>query len=284
MVASAVVFSAAFYVAVIVLLFLVQRSLLYLPGGLPGEPAAAGVPEMRVVTLRTGDGLDLLAWHAPPSGPSQPTLALFHGNGGHIGLLAGKARVFIDAGYGLLLPEYRGYGGNPGRPTEEGLYADARAALDWLAGRGVAGDDLVLYGESLGSGVAVQMATERRAAALVLEAPYTSIPDVGATRYPWAPVRFLTLDRFDSLAKIKTVEAPLLVVHGGDDQVVPFRLGQRLFDAAREPKQAHFLPLGGHGDLYTRGAGEAILAFLGRAMMPSAGSDNLSQPDLLLAD
>jgi hypothetical protein len=238
-----------------------QRALLYHPDRNEPAPAIAAVSGLQAVRLLTEDGLDLLSWYAPaPAG--RATIVLFHGNAGNISHRADKARLFIAAGYGMLLVEYRGYGGNPGDPTEAGLYRDGRAALTFLGGEGVDTASIVLYGESLGSGVAVELARETAVRALVLEAPYTSIPDVGARHYPFLPVRTLARDRFENLAKIAAVEAPILVVHGARDNVVPFDLGRRLFDAAPEPKQSLFLADAGHNDLYGYGAGQSIVEWL----------------------
>ncbi|HSK40475.1 MAG TPA: alpha/beta hydrolase [Arenibaculum sp.] len=254
---------AAAYGGMIGLLYAGQRNLLYFPHRRAVEPAAWGVPDMAPVRVRTADGLSLTGWYrAPPAGRPAPVIVLFHGNAGHLGLRGFKARLFLDAGYGVLLAGYRGFAGNPGRPSEPGLHADARAVLDHLLADGIPPERLVLYGESLGTGVAVRMAAERRFAALVLEAPYTSVADVGAIRFPWAPVRLLMHDRFDSLSRIPQAEMPLLVVHGERDRIVPVHLGRRLFAAAQEPKRAVWLSHAGHNDVYDHGAGRAVLDFL----------------------
>jgi len=255
-----VVAGVAAYGAVLGTLFAFQRNLLYFPAADVGAPADHDVPEMAVVRYVTADGLTLTGWYRPAA-DGRPTLVYFHGNGGHFGERAFKVRPFLDAGYGVLLAEYRGYGGNPGRPSERGLYADARAALGWLAGQGVPAGRVVLYGESLGSGVAVQMATEHPVAGLVLEAAFVSITAIGARRYPFVPVHLLLRDRFDNLAKIGRVRAPVLVVHGERDETVPARHGRRLA-AAAERSEAHYVPAGGHADLYDFGVSDRILGFL----------------------
>ena len=158
---------------------------------------------------------------------------------------------------------YRGFG-NPGAPSEQGLYNDARAALGELHKRGVPDKAIVLYGESMGTGVATQMATEINAAALILESPYTSVPDVGADRYPVVPVRWILRDRYDSLSKISSVHMPLLLLHGEQDQVVPVRFGKQLFAAANDPKQAEFVPDAGHNDVYSLRVQELVLNFLAK--------------------
>ncbi len=254
--------AAAIYLGANGALYVFQRRLVFVPIGKPGSPAEAGVPEMRVARYRSADGLALKGWYGPAAG--RPTIVYYHGNAGHFGDRAYKARFFLDRGYGFLLAGYRGYSGNPGRPSEAGVYEDARAALDFLAAQRVAPDDTVIYGESLGTGVASRMAAERATAALVLEAPFTSLPDVAAYHYWWTPARWLLRDRFESIARIAAVATPLLIVHGERDRVVPVRFGKRLFAAADEPKELCLLPEAGHDDLYSHGAGEAVADFLER--------------------
>jgi uncharacterized protein len=244
-------------------LYVFQRHLLYLPGfACPelGDLAALGVRE---VTLTTGDGLSLLSWYLPPR-DGHPVIAYFHGNGGHIGYRAERLRQFARNGYGVLMAEYRGYGGNPGTPSESALVADGAAALDFLAGAGITPDRLVIYGESLGSGVAVLLAAQRKVAGLILEAPFTSVAEVAQHRYSFIPASALVRDRFDSLARIAHVRAPILVLHGERDRVVPVRFGRALFDAAPEPKEFWLAREAGHEDLVQYGAFEAVLEFLRR--------------------
>ncbi len=256
----------AVYLAAVGALYVFQRNVMYLPSHERPAPAAWGVPEMDVVPLITDDGLELSAWYRPP--PSgQATLVYLHGNGGHIGHRGARARVLIDADLGVLLVEYRGYGGNPGSPTEAGLLADGRAAMAFLDERGVAPADTVLFGESLGSGVAVPLAAEtaaagRPVAGVILEAPFTSAADVGARHHPWAPVRLLIKDRFDSRSRIARIGAPLFLYHGDADRVVPQRLGRELFAAAAEPKQAWWISGGGHTDLDGFGAMARVTAWI----------------------
>jgi fermentation-respiration switch protein FrsA (DUF1100 family) len=167
-------------------------------------------------------------------------------------------------GYGVLLVEYRGYGGNAGSPSEEGLYTDGRAALDWLSSRGVLSTSAILYGESLGSGIAVKLATERKVAGVILEAPFTSTTDVAASIYWMFPVRWLIWDRYDSLSRIKEINAPLLVMHGGADEVVPQAHGRALLDAALEPKLGYFPPEANHQDLVLHGAHDQVDDFIAK--------------------
>lgn len=252
MIVKAVVVIVVIYIVVVGFTYAFQRSLMYFPATDLPPPIQVGVPEMTEVALRTADGLDLVAWYAAaPAG--RPTIVYFHGNGGNIANRADRARTFIDNGYGVLLVSYRGYAGNPGKPNEDGLFADGRAALAFAREQGISADQLVLVGESLGSGVAVRMASESDVAALILEAPFTSAADTGQNAYPFLPVKLLIKDRFDSLSRIGQVRAPLLIVHGERDRVVPTKLGRRLFAAANEPKQGVFLPGAGHNDLAAYG-------------------------------
>jgi fermentation-respiration switch protein FrsA (DUF1100 family) len=250
------------YLLMLAAMYLFQRSLIYVPDRTRPEPSQFGVPEMIPVTLETDDGLAILAWWRPPAGAGAPTMVYFHGNAGHIGNRGDKVRPYLDQGWGVLLTTWRGYSGNPGQPTEQGLYADGRAALTFLAKAGITPARTVLYGESIGSGPAVELATGFAAGALILEAPFTSLPDAGARHYPIFPVRLLARDRYDSLAKIASVRSPLLVVHGGRDRVVPQVLGRRLLEAANEPKTGLFPAAAGHNDLYEFGAARAVIAFV----------------------
>lgn len=240
-----------------------DRRLLYFPDTSRPVLAATGLRDAQQVQLVTEDGLALLAWWMPPR-PSQPVIAYFHGNGGHIGYRAERFRKLALLGFGVLLVEYRGYGGNPGSPSEEGLYRDARAALAFLEQQNVPPERLVLYGESLGTAVAVRMASEHRVAALVLESPFTSIEALGRYHYPFLPVALVLRDRFDAASAIAEVRAPILVLHGEQDEIVPAKFARALFEAAPEPKEAWFAPEGGHVDLREHGAFEVVADFLRR--------------------
>lgn len=251
------------YALVVAAVFFGQRRLIYLPHPQMEVPGAWGAGALSTVLCRTEDGLELAGWYrAPP--PGGPLIVLFHGNAGHLGLRADKANALLAAGHGVLLAGYRGYGGNPGLPSETGLLTDGRAWLDFLTREGVSGSRLVLWGESLGGAVAVRLACERRVGAVILEAAFTSLSDVASSLYPWLPVRSLLLDRYDSLARIGELRAPLLMVHGERDRIVPAKFGRVLFAAASEPKQAYWAPDGGHNDLAQHGLLEVAVDFIAR--------------------
>jgi hypothetical protein len=224
-------------------MYLLQRKLQYFPGAQARTPESVGLTGVEPVKITTPDGETLLAWHAPaPAG--QPTLLYLHGNGGGISDRPLKYAAFKQAGFGVLALSYRGYEGSTGSPSEQGLVSDATAAYDWLAGRGA--DRILLLGESLGSGVAVQLAAKRKVKALVLEAPFASAVDIGAKAYWFLPVRLLMKDQYRSIDYIAHVKAPLLVLHGKRDGIVPFEQGRRLFEAANQPKQFVSLDKMGH--------------------------------------
>jgi uncharacterized protein len=257
--------AVAAYATVVGGLFFFQRQLLYLPD--KSRPELAGLAQLgvREVTIMTADGLSLLSWYLP-SRPGRPVIAYFHGNGGHIGYRVERLVRFAQEGYGVLMLEYRGYGGNPGIPTETGFYTDGQGALDLLGREGVAPNRLVLYGESLGSGVAVRLAAENEVAGLILEAPPTSVAEVAQCHFPYVPASLLVVDRFDSLSRIGKVRAPILVMHGERDRVVPVRYGRALFNAAPEPKEGWFVPEAGHEDLARYGGLDVAVAFINRRL------------------
>lgn len=256
------------YALVVAGMYLTQRRFQYHPGPPAGSPAAAGLdPGVAEVRLPTEDGETLAAWFGPPRRPGAPTVVYFHGNAGNLDWLADKARRFREAGLGVLFFDWRGFGASSGRPTEQGLYADGRAALAFLKSQGIARANQVFYGESLGSGVATRMAAEAAEAgsparAVVLEAPFTSAVAVGAKVYPWLPVGWLMHDRYPSLARIDRLGAPLLILHGAADEVVPASHGKALLAAAAEPKTGWFHPTGRHADLWDHGAGGVVLDWL----------------------
>lgn len=259
---------AVAYVAVAGLLFVFQRNFIYFPDRTAWSPANTVAPEMEVVRTRTSDGEELISWYSPaPAG--RATIVLFHGNGGNIAYRAYKARALIDAGYGILLAGYRGYGGSTGSPSEAGLMRDGEAALAFLGQRGASGANLILYGESLGTGVAVALAGGHEVRALILESPYTSIADVAASAYRIFPARYLVKDRFPSIDRIGAIAVPLLVIHGKDDRVVPVRFGIELFEAAGGPKEIRLIEGAGHNDVFERGGDAVVLEFLARMPEPT---------------
>jgi len=255
-----VLYVAVFYVGLVALMYVAQRSLMYFPETVRTAPAAAGFPEAEEIVLDSADGERVIAWHVLPRG-DRPVVLYFHGNGGALAHRVDRYRTIIADGTGLVALSYRGYAGSTGRPSEEGLIADARAAYAFAAARHPAAR-LVLWGESLGSGVAVALAAEKPPARLVLEAPFSSAVDIAAAAYPVVPVRWLMKDQFRSDLRIPKVTAPVLIVHGDRDRVVPIESGERLYALVTAPKR--FLRIAGadHEDLGIHGSIDAGKAFI----------------------
>ncbi|KAA2235965.1 alpha/beta hydrolase [Salinarimonas soli] len=226
-------------------LFLGQRALLFPASQVPASAAQAGLEGVQDVVLVTPDGERLAAWWRPPQ-PGRAVILYVHGNGGGLMDRRSRVRALMEDGRGILALSYRGYSGSTGSPSELGLRTDARTAHDWVA-QGYEAGRLVLYGESLGSGVAVRLAAERPVGGVILDAPFTSTADVARRLYWWLPVGLLMRDQFPSIDVIGRVKAPILILHGERDRVTPIALGERLFAAANEPKRMVRLP-GGHED------------------------------------
>ncbi len=267
-VTSVAVTTAAAWLLVVGVLYTMQRSILFVPDTARPDPADTRAPMMQRVSAETADGLVLEGWWHTPA-PGRPAVVYFQGNGGSIAGRDEKARRLVERGYGVLLAGYRGYGGNPGAPSEIGLIEDGRAWVDRVLALGVPSSRILLYGESLGSGVAVALALERPVGGIVLEAPYTSIADIAAERYWFAPVRRLIRDPFDTRSRLPGVTVPVLIVHGTEDAVIPIAHGETLFALAREPKRFVRLPGANHSDLFDFGALDAVDAFV-HEMLPLA--------------
>ena len=263
---------AVLYAVVITALFLLQRQILFRPAQDRPDAALAGLAGLEEVAVPTADGLRLLAWFLPPRGEG-PVLLFLHGNGGHIGHRTERLRRFAAQGWGVLLVGYRGYGGTPGTPSEAGLRLDAAAGLAALRGRGIADGRIVLWGESLGSGLATWLAAREPVGAVVLETPYTSIAAIAKRRYPFAPVDVLLRDRFDSLVHMPAIRSPVLVLVAGRDVVVPPDMGHAIHAAAPDA-ELWVAAEGGHIDLMQHGSIEAVAEFLRRRLL----ADGLPRP------
>lgn len=248
------------YGAILAAMFIFQRALMYFPDPVRTSPARTGLPEAEETVLKSSDGETLIAWHVPPRG-SKPVVLYFHGNAGALDLRVSRFRWLVAEGYGLVALSYRGYGGSTGKPSETGLLLDAAATYQFAATRYPA-TRLVLWGESLGTGVAVALAGGQVVGGVILDAPFTSMADVGAAAYPFIPVRYFIKDTFRSDERIGRVKAPLLILHGERDRIVPIRFGEKLFALANEPKRMVRFPLGGHVDLDDFGAPGLVKEFL----------------------
>lgn len=219
---------------VVVMLWAVQHRLIYFPDPTPVPAAAEVIPGARDVTLHTADGLELGAWFVPAEHPSDDGMAVLvaPGNGGNRAGRAGFAEELSRRGFAVLLMDYRGYGGNPGEPSEDGLAADADAAVEALATLGFPARRTLYFGESLGSGVVAALQARRPPAGIVLRSPFPELADVGAHHYPWLPVRALLRDRFPVVEHLATSDVPVTVIYGDRDSVVPSELSARVADQA----------------------------------------------------
>ena len=256
--------------AALVLLWSFQRSLIYLPSGGPVPAAAAVIPGAEDVTFEAAAGVRLRGWFVPARESAAATVIVLNGNAGHRGFRAPLARALSAAGHSVLLFDYRGYGGNPGEPTEAGLLADARGALAYLEHRpDVDPARIAYYGESLGAAVAVALAVERPPLALILRSPFTSLADIGRHHYPLLPVHEALLrDRFRVAQPIAAVRAPTLVIAGDRDRIVPPAHSRSVYDAAPDPKRYVSVRGADHNDAALLDGDElvrAVTAFISAA-------------------
>jgi uncharacterized protein len=256
-----VVLLAGGYLGGLAILFFAQRAFVFpIPQAVRTTPDAAGFPEAEEHFLTTADGEKVIVWHVPAR-PGHPAILYFHGNGDFLAGFFGRFRDIIADGTGVVALSYRGYAGSSGRPSEQGLLRDAAAAYAFTTARYRA-DKTVVWGFSLGSGVAVALAAEQPVGKLILEAPYTSIADVAASVFPIFPIRLVIQDSFRSDERIARVKVPILMMHGVRDPTIPITFGERLFALAHEPKQFVRFPEGGHNDLDDYGAIETALRFI----------------------
>ncbi len=255
-----IVFISTLALCAIILMYIFQRHFIYHPSQDKARLNDYQASDMHIIKLYTPDGIMLTSWYRPAKN-NQPTLLYLHGNAGNIGGRMPLGRKFIDGDLGLFLLEYRGYGGNKGTPTELGLYEDARTALRFLNEQGIKNSTIVLYGESLGTGVATKIASESPVCAVILQSPYTSLSDMTRFYYPFMWLK--PWDKFDSFARIQAIKAPLLILHGTKDTVVPYSQGLTLFKQANEPKKMLSFAQYGHNDIWNApGFSEQVIAFI----------------------
>jgi fermentation-respiration switch protein FrsA (DUF1100 family) len=251
----------AIYLAICALAYFGHRLYMYFPDPARISPAEAGLDGVEEIEVAADDGTKLVAWYAPAK-DAKPTLLYFHGNAANAANRAPKIAKMLDSGFGVFYLNNRGYGGSDGNPTEARNVADAIVAYDRLAELGVPAGRIVAYGESLGSGQAVQLAAKRPVAAVVVEAPLTSTVDVARPVYFWLPLGLLLTDQYNVERDVGAVTAPLLILHGEQDEVIPVEMGRRVYSAANEPKRIELFRDGRHNDLFDNGAWEKMRAFL----------------------
>ncbi|NVN02594.1 MULTISPECIES: alpha/beta hydrolase [Asaia] len=251
----------AVYLLVAGFLYIRQDSLVFPADSASLDDPAALIPGARMVALHSSDGLNLKAYYRPPAAGA-PILLYLHGNAGSITSRARRFALLAQGETGLLAVEYRGYGGNPGAPSEAGLMLDSAAGMNFLRNQGIAPNQIILYGESLGTNVALRTALDYPAAGLVLDAPYTSIADVASSRYPYMPVHLLLRNQFDTLSRIAGLKMPLLVMRTLRDGTVPPAQSLAVFNAAPEPKQIWTTQQGSHSTLIENGGLAVVQRFV----------------------
>jgi len=233
------------YFLILLFLYFYQRNLLYHPNENNYSEDKISV-EIKKVKILTSDNIELVGWYHEKNLKSYKTLIYFHGNAGSLENRIHKLNHFQDMNINFLIIAWRGFSGNNGKPSEEGLYLDGNSAINWLIKKGVAEKNLILYGESLGTGVATHLAQNRNFGGVILETPFTSMVDAAKTFYPYIPVNLLLKDKFENYKKVKNINSPILVMHGEIDQIVPFSMGKKIYEIANEPKYSYFTKYDNH--------------------------------------
>jgi len=227
------------YFFIIVFTYLFQRNLLYHPGENNYFGDQLSVP-IEKIKIKTSDNIELLSWYHKKNNDNFKTILFLHGNAGSLENRIHKINHFHNMHVNFLIIAWRGFSGNKGKPTEEGLYEDAKSAIRWLNNKGIKNEDIIIYGESLGTAVTVEIAQNKNFAGIILESPFTSMIDAGKDKYPYLPVRLLLKDKYVSDKKIQYIKSPILIMHGKVDNIVPFYMGKRLYELANKPKYSYF--------------------------------------------
>ena len=250
------------YFLVLVFLYFYQRNLLYHPNenNYSGDKISVDIEKVKITT---SDNIELLGWYHEKNLKDFKTLIFFHGNAGSLENRIHKLNHFQDMNINFLIIAWRGFSGNSGKPSEQGLYEDGKSAIDWLIKKGVSKKNLVLYGESLGTGVVTHLAQKKSFAGVILETPFTSMIDAAKKFYPYIPVNLLLKDKFENYKKIKNINLPILVMHGEIDQIVPFSMGKKIYEIANKPKYSHFTKYDNHMMEYDENLILALKSFLG---------------------
>lgn len=261
------VFLAVLGIVVMVGAPIVERFLMYHPTGSRLDPAIIGIANIKELELATPDGETVIAWYVKAA-PGQPTLLYYHGNSGTLADRADRFAAYTKRGRGILMMAYRGYSGSTGMPSERANVADAKLAYDTLISMGVPAEEIILYGESIGTGVAVQTAAEKRVAGLILDAPYTSILEVAQMIYPYLPSGLLMRDRYETLRYLDKVEAPILVIHGEQDTIIPVEMGHKIAQLAPSPTEIVTFHRAGHSDHGKYGSYDVVNDWIDRTIVP----------------
>jgi len=233
------------YLFTLAILFFFQKKLLYNPSenNYYGDKLIVSVEKVKI---KNKDNIDLLGWYHKKDPINYKTILFFHGNAGTLENRIHKINHFENMNINFLIIAWRGFSGNKGSPNESGLYDDARSAINWLKKKGIKKSDIIIYGESLGAGVATEIAQNDNFAGIILESPFTSMIDAAKNKYPIFPIKFLLKDKYESDKKIKNIKSPILIMHGEADKVVPFWMGEKMYDLANDPKYSYFTKYDNH--------------------------------------
>ena len=249
------------YFFLLVFLYFYQRNLLYHPD-VNNYSNDRILVDIKKVKLQTSDNIELLGWYHEKNLKDFKTLVFFHGNAGSLENRIYKLNNFNDMNINFLIIAWRGFSGNKGKPSEQGLYEDGKSAINFLKKKGISEKNIILYGESLGTGVATHLAQNKDFAGIILETPFTSMIDAAKKFYPYIPVKLLLKDKYENHKKIKNINSPLLVMHGKKDQIVPFLMGKKIYEIANEPKYSYFTKFDDHMMEYDENLVLALKSFL----------------------
>ena len=227
------------YLIITFILYISQRSLLYHPteNNYSGDMLTVSIDKIKI---KNDDNIELMAWYHEKDIEKYKTILFLHGNAGSLENRIHKINHFNDMDVNFLIISWRGFSGNKGQPTEKGLYKDAKSGVDWLKNKGAKQENIIIYGESLGTGVATEIAQNKNFAGVILESPFTSMVAAGKSKYPIFPINLLLKDKYESDKKIKNIKSPILIMHGEVDTIVPFWMGKKMFELANEPKYLYF--------------------------------------------
>ena len=250
------------YFFILMSTYIFQRNLLYHPSenNYSGDQILVSIEKVKI---NTQDGIELMSWYHNKNVNNYKTILFLHGNAGSLENRIHKINHFKDMNVNFLLVAWRGFSGNKGTPTEKGLYEDAESAVRWLKSKGVRENNIIVYGESLGTGVATEIAQNKNFAGIILESPFTSMIDAGKDKYPYLPVRLLLKDRYESNKKIKNINSPILIMHGKVDNIVPFYMGKKMYELANEPKYSYFSEYDDHMMEYNEKLLKVLKDFIG---------------------
>ena len=250
------------YFFILISTYVFQRNLLYHPteNNYSGDQILVSIEKVKI---NTQDGIELMSWYHNKNVNNYKTILFLHGNAGSLENRIHKINHFKDMNVNFLLVAWRGFSGNKGTPTEKGLYEDAESAVRWLKSKGVRENNIIVYGESLGTGVATEIAQNKNFAGIILESPFTSMIDAGKDKYPYLPVRLLLKDRYESNKKIKNINSPILIMHGKVDNIVPFHMGKKMYELANEPKYSYFSEYDDHMMEYNEKLLKVLKDFIG---------------------